>query len=75
MASSEGGKAMCFRTKLSVHCKVLVSLLHPTQWTAVDSRLRHACFACLQLALGTLVDPPVRSGVAHVAIPEDEGRV
>jgi hypothetical protein len=41
----------------------------------VDLRLRHARFACLQFALGTLVDPPVRSGMAHVAIPEDESRI
>jgi hypothetical protein len=40
-----------------------------------DLRLRHAGFACLKFALGTLVNPPVRPGVAHVAIPEDESRI
>jgi hypothetical protein len=41
----------------------------------VNLRLRHARFARLQLALGTLVDPPMGPGVAHVAIPEDESRI
>jgi hypothetical protein len=40
-----------------------------------DLRFRHASFASLQFALGTFVDPPVRPGVAHVAIPKDEGGV
>jgi len=44
-------------------------------WDAVDIRFCHACLACLELALGALVDPPVRAGMAHVAIPEDESRV
>ena len=34
-----------------------------------------ACLACLELALGALVDPPVRPGMAHIAVPEDEGGV
>lgn len=38
-------------------------------------RFRHACLACLELALRALVDPPVRAGMAHVAVPEDEGGV
>lgn len=40
-----------------------------------DLCLRHAGLACLEFALGTLVDPPVRPGVAHVAIPEDKSRI
>lgn len=31
--------------------------------------------AGLELAAGTFVDEPVRAGVAHVAVPEDEGGV
>jgi hypothetical protein len=55
---------------------MLVSLdYHRIFGHCTDLRFRHACFAGLQFALGTFVDPPVRSGVAHVAIPEDEGGV
>lgn len=35
-------------------------------------RLRTASLACLQLAFCALVNPPVRAGVAHVAVPQDE---
>ena len=31
--------------------------------------------ACLQLALRTLVDEPVRSRVANIAVPQDEGGI
>lgn len=50
-------------------------MFHGTQQIIADLRLRHAGFACLQFALGTLVNPPVGPGVAHVAIPEDERRI
>ena len=48
---------------------------HRTGYRGIDLRFRHACLACLELALGALVDPPVRPGMAHVAVPEDEGGV
>lgn len=48
---------------------------HRTGYRGIDLRFRHACLACLELALGALVDPPVRPGMAHVAVPEDEGRI
>jgi hypothetical protein len=38
----------------------------------IDLRLCHTGLACLEFALRALVDPPVGSRVAHVAIPEDE---
>jgi len=43
--------------------------------TSSATGFRRACLACLELALGALVDPPVRPGMAHVAVPEDEGGV
>ena len=38
----------------------------------VHSSLGCTCFASLDLALGALVDVPMRSGVAQIAIPKDE---
>ena len=34
-----------------------------------------ATFAGFELALRALVDEPVRSGMTHVAIPEDQGGI
>jgi hypothetical protein len=48
------------------------SCLHLTKCIPSDIRFCHACFARLEFALGTLVNPPMGSGVAHIAIPEDE---
>jgi hypothetical protein len=52
---------------------MLVSLnYHRSFGHCTDLRFCHASFAGLQFALGTFVDPPVRPGVAHVAIPKDK---
>ena len=40
-----------------------------------DLSLVGAWLASLELAVLALVDVPVRTGVAHVAVPEDERRV
>ena len=44
---------------------------------SIDVRNTHSCFCCaslasLQFALGALVDEPMWSTMAHVAVPEDE---